>query len=118
KLVGVLASANSNLSSSLFSHHHSRVRGGDESGLSKELDSEEQEVLRLAAALEKGSEHPLAAAIVEGAAERKLDVPSATDFASHTGRGVTGMVDGKKMALGNKALMDQLDVKLTSLEGE
>jgi Cu+-exporting ATPase len=79
---------------------------------------DEQRVLQFAAALEKGSEHPLAAAIVDGAAERKLDLPSATDFASHTGKGVTGTVDGKQVALGNKALMDQLGVKLTSLEGE
>jgi P-type Cu+ transporter len=79
---------------------------------------DEQEVLRLAAALEKGSEHPLAAAIVEGAAERKLDLPTASDFASHTGKGVTGTVEGKKVALGNKALIDELGVQPTGLEEE
>src|SRR4051794_17846661 len=62
---------------------------------------EEAEVLRLAAALERGSEHPLAAAIVEGAEERKLDLPASSDFQSHTGKGVTGTVDGCKIALGN-----------------
>ncbi|WEK47270.1 MAG: copper-translocating P-type ATPase [Candidatus Andeanibacterium colombiense] len=67
----------------------------------------EDDVLRAAAALERGSEHPLAAAIVAGAAERGLAVPDTTDFASHTGRGVTGMVEGRSAALGNLALMEQ-----------
>jgi Cu+-exporting ATPase len=79
---------------------------------------DEQEVLRLAAALEKGSEHPLAAAIVDGATERKLELPNAADFASHTGKGVTGTVEGRQVALGNKALMDQLGVKLEGFESE
>jgi Cu+-exporting ATPase len=52
----------------------------------------ENEALQLAASLEKGSEHPLAAAIVAGAAEREVKVPDNKDFASHTGRGVTGTV--------------------------
>ncbi|MCW1382527.1 heavy metal translocating P-type ATPase [Novosphingobium sp. KCTC 2891] len=65
----------------------------------------DNEVLALAAALEKGSEHPLAAAIVEGAAGRGLAVAASSDFASHTGMGVTGTVDGRTAALGNRALL-------------
>ena len=64
-----------------------------------------EELLKLGAALERSSEHPLAAAIVEGAHERSIDVPSVSDFASQTGKGVTGTVDGRAVALGNKALM-------------
>ena len=70
----------------------------------------ESEALRLAASLEKGSEHPLAAAIVGGAGGRGLEVPANTDFASHTGRGVTGKVEGRQVALGNAALMEQAGV--------
>ena len=63
------------------------------------------ELLRLAAALERGSEHPLAAAIVEGAADRGLQVPEVQGFASQTGKGVTGTVNGRNVVLGNKALL-------------
>ncbi len=70
----------------------------------------EAEILGLAASLEKGSEHPLAAAIVEGAEARNLVVSPATDFASHTGRGVTASVDGRAVGLGNAAMMQQLEV--------
>jgi Cu+-exporting ATPase len=73
------------------------------------------EGLALAAALERGSEHPLAAAIVEGAAERGLDLPAATGFASHTGKGVTGTVRGRKVALGNRALLEELGVDAAPL---
>lgn len=75
----------------------------------------EAEVLRLAAALERGSEHPLAAAIVGGALERGIDLPPASDFASHTGKGVTGVVEGKRVALGNMALLDELGVEASPL---
>ena len=57
-------------------------------------------MLRLAAALERGSEHPLAAAIVEGAEERGIELPPSADFASHTGKGVTGTVDGPQGGAG------------------
>ena len=77
---------------------------------------DEAEVLKLAAALERGSEHPLAAAIVEGADERKLDLPASSDFQSHTGKGVTGIVDGRKVALGNVALLNELGIDASSLE--
>ena len=71
---------------------------------------EEAEILGLAAALEKGSEHPLAAAIVSGAEERGLTLASASDFASHTGKGVTASIDGRAVGLGNAAMMEQLKV--------
>jgi P-type Cu+ transporter len=68
----------------------------------------ETEVLRLAASLEKGSEHPLAEAIVAGAAERGVTLADAEDFEAVTGKGVTGVVDGKSVALGNAKLMVDL----------
>ncbi len=68
-------------------------------------DLPENEVLRLAAALEAASEHPLARAIVEGAQERGVDVPEARDFDSVTGMGVRGVVDGHRVAIGNAAMM-------------
>jgi Cu+-exporting ATPase len=77
---------------------------------------DEVEVLRLAAALEKGSEHPLAAAVTEGAEQRKIAIPSTSDFQSHTGKGVTGIVDGRQVALGNAALLRDVGADPTSLE--
>ena len=77
---------------------------------------DQADVLRLAAALERGSEHPLAAAIVEGAEERAVQVPASSDFQSHTGKGVTGTVDRRKVALGNAALMTEAGVDPASLE--
>ena len=76
---------------------------------------DEADTLRLAAAIEKGSEHPLAAAIVDGAQERGLDLPASSDFDSHTGKGVTGLVEGRRVALGNAALMDELRVNAAPL---
>ncbi|HEU5284934.1 MAG TPA: heavy metal translocating P-type ATPase, partial [Sphingomicrobium sp.] len=77
---------------------------------------EANEVLRLGAALERGSEHPLAAAIVEGAVERGIDLPASSDFESHTGKGVTGKVDGRDVALGNAALMAGLGLDVSTLQ--
>ncbi|WP_082306528.1 heavy metal translocating P-type ATPase [Mizugakiibacter sediminis] len=71
---------------------------------------EEARALALAAALERPSEHPLARAIVAGAAERGVAVPKAEDFLSLAGRGVRGRVDGRAVALGNAKLMDELHV--------
>ncbi|WP_192255680.1 heavy metal translocating P-type ATPase [Mesorhizobium silamurunense] len=68
------------------------------------------ELLALAAALEKGSEHPLAEAIVEGAAERGVKLADAEDFEAVTGKGVSGTVSGKKVALGNAAMMADLGI--------
>ena len=79
---------------------------------------DEAEVLRLSAALEKGSEHPLAAAIVGGAEERGVDLPATSAFASHTGKGVSGIVDGRNVALGNKVLLTELGVNASLLEAE
>jgi P-type Cu+ transporter len=63
------------------------------------------ELVRLAASLERGSEHPLAAAIVAGAEERGLTLAAGQDFASVTGKGVTGRVDGRRVVLGNRQLL-------------
>jgi Cu+-exporting ATPase len=71
---------------------------------------DETEMLRLAASVERASEHPLAAAIVSGAEARGLTVRAATEFASITGKGVRGVVDGKRVALGNDALLAGLGV--------
>ena len=76
----------------------------------------EGEVLRLAAALERGSEHPLAEAIVAGAEERGIAIPPSADFASHTGKGVTGTVEGRAVALGNARLLAGLGVDAKALE--
>ncbi|RWH27986.1 heavy metal translocating P-type ATPase [Mesorhizobium sp.] len=70
----------------------------------------ENELLALAATLEKGSEHPLAEAIVEGAAERGAKLAGAEDFEAITGKGVAGTVSGRKVALGNAAMMADLGV--------
>ncbi len=77
---------------------------------------DETEVLALAAALEKGSEHPLAAAVIEGAEDRKIAIPHTSDFQSHTGKGVTGTVDGRRVALGNAALLGEFGVDASSLD--
>ncbi len=76
----------------------------------------EQELLKLVAALENASEHPLAAAIVKGAAERGVTAGRADDFESHTGKGVSGKVDGRSVALGNPALMRQLGINPDALQ--
>ena len=76
---------------------------------------DENLVLRLAAGLEQGSEHPLAAAIVNGARERGVDVPASSDFESHTGKGVSGTVDGRIVALGNLALMQDQRIDVSGL---
>ncbi|MDR5868079.1 copper-transporting P-type ATPase [Halomonas koreensis] len=67
---------------------------------------EEDQVLRLAATLERGSEHPLAAAIVQGAEERGVALERYTDFDSVTGQGVKGRIGEQAVALGNQALME------------
>jgi Cu+-exporting ATPase len=72
---------------------------------------DENELVRLAASLERGSEHPLAAAIVSGAGARGIALEEARNFSSVTGQGVRGEVDGKAVALGNRALMQSLGVE-------
>jgi Cu+-exporting ATPase len=71
---------------------------------------DENELLRLAANVERASEHPLAAAIIGGAEARGVTVRAATEFASITGKGVRGVVDGKRVALGNRALLTDLGI--------
>jgi Cu+-exporting ATPase len=75
----------------------------------------EAEVLSLAASLERSSEHPLAAAIVAAARARSLPLADPAEFASVTGKGVTGKVAGHAVALGNSKLMDELGVSLGDL---
>ena len=75
----------------------------------------EEEVLRLAASLDQGSEHPLADAIVRAARERKLALDKPETFESASGIGVRGTLGGKALALGNTALMDQLGIDVQSL---
>ncbi|WP_416136261.1 copper-transporting P-type ATPase [Aquabacterium sp. A7-Y] len=77
----------------------------------------EDEVLRLAASLDQGSEHPLAQAIVDAARARQLALAPALDFESSTGIGVRGRVEGQRVALGNTALMEQDGVDVSALRG-
>ncbi|MDO8435026.1 MAG: heavy metal translocating P-type ATPase [Candidatus Binatus sp.] len=76
------------------------------------------DVLRLAASLERGSEHPLAAAIVAGAEERGLALASSDDFKSLTGQGVTGRIEGRAIALGNLQLMRTLGVAIDAISAD
>ncbi|WP_338339223.1 heavy metal translocating P-type ATPase [Xanthomonas euvesicatoria] len=76
---------------------------------------DEQQVLQLAASLDQGSEHPLAAAIVAGARERGLQLDKAEEFDSVTGLGVRGRVNGYGLELGNSALMRELGIDLQAL---
>ncbi|KQU87549.1 copper-transporting ATPase [Mesorhizobium sp. Root102] len=78
----------------------------------------EDELLALAAGLEKGSEHPLAEAIVDGAATRGVTVAEASGFEAVTGKGVSGTVSGKKVALGNAAMMADLGVDIASISAK
>ncbi|HVC35009.1 MAG TPA: heavy metal translocating P-type ATPase [Chloroflexota bacterium] len=77
---------------------------------------DENGVLRLAAAVEKGSEHPLGAAIVQGARERELSIPSAENFVALPGRGVEARVEGRRVALGNRAMLDERQLAPGELE--
>jgi Cu+-exporting ATPase len=79
-------------------------------------DSDPLALLRLAASLERGSEHPLAAAIVRGALARGAELTEAEAFQSRTGRGVTGRVEGRSVALGNRPLLGELGLDPGKLE--
>ena len=76
---------------------------------------DEDDLVRLAASLERGSEHPLAAAIIDGARARGPDLVRVEDFESIPGKGVKGSVDGRAVALGNSALFEQEGVGVTEL---
>ncbi|CAM4108621.1 Copper-exporting P-type ATPase A [Pseudomonas reidholzensis] len=75
---------------------HSQATGADDA-----------ELLRLAGALQRGSEHPLAKAVLEACTEQALEVPPVSDSQSLTGRGIAGQVDGRQLALGNRRLLDE-----------
>jgi Cu+-exporting ATPase len=79
---------------------------------------EEGELLRLAASLERGSEHPLAAAVIKAAAARGLTLAEVGDFAAPSGKGVTGRVEGRAAALGNRKLLDELGIASNELAAE
>jgi Cu+-exporting ATPase len=76
----------------------------------------EGDLLRLAASLEHGSEHPLAAAIVEAATERKLALSPVQDFDSPSGKGVTGTVEGRRIDIGNRLMMQAGAIDVSALE--
>ena len=78
----------------------------------------EAQVLQLAASIERGSEHPLAAAIVAAAAERKLELSPAGDFNAPSGKGVLGTVDGKRLALGNARFLGELNIDTSAIAAE
>ena len=78
-------------------------------------DFDDSELLRLAATLEKGSEHPLASAIVSGAAARNLELGTVENFESMTGQGVIGDVDGTRVSLGNLRLFESLQIDIGPL---
>ncbi|MEM5474483.1 copper-translocating P-type ATPase [Hoeflea sp. AS60] len=80
-----------------------------------EAGHDEAEVLQLAASLERGSEHPLAEAIVRGAEERHIVMAAATEFEAVTGMGVKGVVNGRQIALGNLRLMTEMGLAAPSL---
>ena len=79
---------------------------------------DEVEILLLAASLERGSEHPLAEAIVKGAEERGVKLAETREFRSITGKGVVGSADGKNVALGNAKLLEELNIKAGELWGQ
>ncbi len=78
----------------------------------------ESELLAVAASLERASEHPLAAAIVQAALERKLTLSEATEFDSPVGKGVTGRVSGQFLVIGNQRFLGELGIDTSALEGE
>ncbi|MEJ2187401.1 MAG: heavy metal translocating P-type ATPase, partial [Gemmatimonadota bacterium] len=102
-------------------------RGGSVSGESVEFaasgssteptDLAEQELLKLAASLERASEHPLGAAIVEAAAERGIQLADTSEFRAVGGRGAEAVVDGRRVLVGNAAFMEEKDVAATGLDG-
>jgi len=71
------------------------------------LDGNDAQLLQLAGALQRGSEHPLAKAVLDACAEQGLDVPDIRDSQALTGRGIAGSLDGRDLALGNRRLLDE-----------
>ena len=79
---------------------------------------DEAQILHLAASVERGSEHPLAAAIIAAAVERKLELAPVRDFDAPAGKGVVGVVNGKRIALGNAAFLAELNINTSVLAAE
>ncbi|MGA8495081.1 MAG: heavy metal translocating P-type ATPase [Xanthobacteraceae bacterium] len=79
---------------------------------------DENILLRFAASVERSSEHPLAAAIVAAAAERKIDLLAVSDFASPSGKGATGVVERRRVALGNAKFFAELGIATAALQDE
>ena len=77
---------------------------------------DEKEILYFASSIEKGSEHPLAAAIVAGAVEKEINPVKMESFESFTGKGVTGRIEGRSVALGNRLLLDDLKIDHENLD--
>jgi P-type Cu+ transporter len=78
--------------------------------------ADDSQILSIAATLERASEHPLAAAILAAANDRSISPGDVTDFFSRTGKGITGIVNGRKSALGNRALFADLGIPLSALD--
>ena len=76
----------------------------------------EDDILQLGASLERASEHPLAAAIIGGADDKKLELLAVADFQSVTGKGVSGKVDGKTVSIGNRKLLESLNIDPGALD--
>jgi Cu+-exporting ATPase len=81
-------------------------------------DMDERALLRLAGSLERGSEHPLSAAILAAARERGIELPDVAEFRALVGRGVRGRVDGREVALGNLRLLEELGVPSEGLAAQ
>ncbi|SEJ50476.1 heavy metal translocating P-type ATPase [Pseudomonas sp. NFACC07-1] len=79
------------------------------------LEGDEDALLKMAGALQRGSEHPLAKAVLDACAERGLDAPDVSDSQSLAGRGIAGSLDGRRLALGNRRLLDELGLAPGSL---
>ncbi len=79
---------------------------------------DEKEILRLSASVERASEHPLARAIIEAAAERKIALAEVAEFDAPTGKGVLGTIEGRRLALGNARFLAELKIPTSALEHE
>ncbi len=79
------------------------------------LDGDEAHLLQAAGALQRGSEHPLAKAVLDACATRQLNVPDVADSQSLTGRGIAGTLEGRRLALGNRRLLDETGLTPGSL---
>ncbi|OPG78167.1 copper-transporting ATPase, partial [Pseudomonas ogarae] len=79
------------------------------------LDGDDDGLLKMAGALQRGSEHPLAKAVLDSCVERGLDVADVSDSQSLAGRGIAGSLDGRRLALGNRRLLDELGLEPGSL---